>query len=37
MHYLPALWMFYDPTGIRVLIALSAALACLPVATFRRV
>jgi hypothetical protein len=25
MHYLPALWMFYEPTAIRVLVAVCLA------------
>ena len=37
MHYWTTLGVFYDATTIRVLIALSAALAFLPVAAFRRV
>lgn len=37
LHYLPTMWMFYEPTAIRVLVALSLALLSLPVAVFRRV
>ena len=37
MHCLPALWMFYGATSLRILTALSLALVFVPVAVFRRI
>ena len=35
LHYLPTVWMFYEPTAIRVLIALALAALLVPRAVFR--